>query len=149
VLSKELKEEKPERIAEQQVEDLQLIFKRLSMKYSDKIHDEELKVYSELADSLFEVRLAKVLEGHSLGDSFDSWEEEILSKLREFYVSFVMGHYPVRNGKVLCRVVKELYFSGTVLKPGDLIFMEVKKAVGLLLSGVVEPCSLFKKTRRE
>ncbi|WP_054836899.1 hypothetical protein [Metallosphaera hakonensis] len=72
VLSKELKSDEIQSMNEQDVEKVVSTFKRLRYKYKDKIHDAEIKVYSEIADSLFEMRLIKAIEGKEIKESFDS-----------------------------------------------------------------------------
>ncbi|AWS00667.1 hypothetical protein DFR87_09650 [Metallosphaera hakonensis JCM 8857 = DSM 7519] len=115
-------------------------FKRLRYKYKDKIHDAEIKVYSEIADSLFEMRLIKAIEGKEIKESFDSWQNEAMGKMRELYVNYLTGAYVTVNGKIFCEVKSDLSVDGITLTQGDYVMLSVKRAFSLWLAGYVEPC---------
>ncbi|QKQ99429.1 hypothetical protein GWK48_02610 [Metallosphaera tengchongensis] len=138
MLARELKGEEAEVITEEEAEEAISAFRKVRGK-RDKVHDAELKVYSEIAESLFEVRLMKVVEGKRLDSSFDSWIQEVVTKMREFYVNLLTGGYVTKGNKVLCHVKTEVAHGGISLKPGDYLLTPAKTALYLWLQDLVEP----------
>lgn len=140
-----MKGEDPQSIPGVEVEQIISTFKRLRYKYKDKIHDAELKIYSEIAESLFEMRLIKVVENREIKDSFDSWHNEAVDKMRDLYVNYLTGAYVNRDGKVLCEVRSNLKIDGIELKQGDYVMLGLKRAFSLWLAGYVEPCRVERR----
>ncbi|BCS94338.1 hypothetical protein L3N51_01035 [Metallosphaera sp. J1] len=140
-----MKGEDPQSIPGTDVEQIISTFKRLRYKYRDKIHEAELKIYSEIAESLFEMRLIKVVENREIRDSFDSWQNEVVDKMRSFYVNYLTGAYVNRDGKVLCEVKSGMKMDGIELRQGDYVILSLKKAFSLWLAGYVEPCKVERK----
>ena len=111
---------------------------RLRKKYDDEIHKEELKVYEELAESLFELRVEKVIEGVE-AKGFDKEALSIISKIKQFYVGYLTGRYYTSKGRVLCKVNKKVIIDDVQLSPGDVVILPLSKVLALITSDYITP----------
>ncbi|MCG2909473.1 hypothetical protein DDW09_01430 [Sulfolobus sp. SCGC AB-777_L09] len=113
--------------------------RKLRRRYSDEIHDIEIKSFEELIESLFELRIEKVLEGSKLNDSFDKQFLSILNTMRVIYISFLSGKYYIFNDKILCKVVSPFMRKGVLLSPGDIVLLPIHEVLALITSGYITP----------
>ncbi|BBG23570.1 hypothetical protein [Sulfuracidifex tepidarius] len=126
----------------------ELRVKKILYPVSDPLNREQLNVMKEIARSIFELRVSKLLEGES-PRGFDKELLEAIRKMEEVYVSFVSSEYVTKNGKVLCSVKQEMIFHGKRLVPGDLVFLGFNDAVLLSITNYITPCSLFNNGSNE
>ncbi|MEM1626624.1 MAG: hypothetical protein QXV69_04995 [Sulfolobaceae archaeon] len=107
-------------------------------KYTDELHLKEISIYEELAESLFDLRLSKVIEGQTI-KGFDSIFFEIIIKIRKFYINLLTGKYNIYNEKILCRVEKAITIDNFTLNPGDIIITNIENALKLTMAGFINP----------
>jgi len=107
-------------------------------RYADELHVKELSIYEELAESLFDIRLSKVIEGQKL-KGFDSIFFNIILRIRNFYVNLLTGKYSSFDGKILCRVEKTFSIDNLTLNPGDIIITNLENALKLTVAGFINP----------
>ncbi|MBW9140437.1 MAG: hypothetical protein K1T65_01770 [Candidatus Aramenus sp.] len=105
------------------------VLKKLRLRYDDELHKREVKIYEELAESLFEVRLGKYLEDGKGGGSFDSFVFELLEKIKELYISLLTGNLVSNNERVMCKVTKKVTVDGRTLDKGDIAFLPIRLVV--------------------
>ncbi|BFH74140.1 hypothetical protein SJAV_20840 [Sulfurisphaera javensis] len=137
VLNETLKEES----TEIQLKDLyQLIsqLRKIRRKYSDDLHKKELSVYEELAESLFELRSSKLIEGINI-KGFDSEFLDILNQMKRIYVNFISGKYFTQEDKILCLVKVKFSINDMNLYPGDLILLPLKQVLALITLDYITP----------
>lgn len=118
------------------------VLKKLRLRYTDELHKREVKIYEELAESLFEVRLGKYLEDGKGGGSFDSFVFEFLEKIKELYVSLLTGNLVSNNERVMCKVTKKVTVDGRTLDRGDIAFLPIRLVVPLWIVEYIIPCKL-------
>jgi hypothetical protein len=118
------------------------VLKKLRLRYNDELHKREVKIYEELAESLFEVRLGKYLEDGKGGGSFDSFVFELLEKIKELYISLLTGNLVSNNERVMCKVTKKVIVDGRTLDKGDIAFLPIRLVVPLWIAEYIIPCKL-------
>ncbi len=122
--------------------------KKILYPVSDPLNKEQLNVMKEMARSVFELRISKLLEGET-PRGFDKGILEAIRRMEEMYVSFLSSEYVTRNGKVLCSVKQEVSLRGKRLAPGDLVFLDFTDAVLLYITNYIIPCSLLNNGSNE
>ncbi|MCI2414835.1 MAG: hypothetical protein MPF33_06265 [Candidatus Aramenus sp.] len=142
VLSKELETDALQEIPINSFSNDLEVLKKLRLRYTDELHKREVKIYEELAESLFEVRLGKYLEDGKGGGSFDSFVFEFLEKIKELYVSLLTGNLVSNNERVMCKVTKKVTVDGRTLDRGDIAFLPIRLVVPLWIVEYIIPCKL-------
>ncbi|MDT7901424.1 MAG: hypothetical protein RRE78_05940 [Acidianus sp.] len=142
ILNREISSETPEEISLSDVQKISQTLAKIRVSYDDEIHKNEIKVYEELAESLFEVRLSKYLEDNYKGKGFDEFVFNILDKIKELYISLLSGNLIFNDGKILCKVMKDTIIESMELKKGDLIFLNLQKALALWTAEYITPCKI-------
>ncbi|MEM1600308.1 MAG: hypothetical protein QXW51_05820, partial [Sulfolobaceae archaeon] len=66
LVKKELSQEEPTEISIDDLVKYDLVLKKSKIFLDEELRKEELRIISELAESLFELRLSKVIEGKSI-----------------------------------------------------------------------------------
>ncbi|AEE94132.1 conserved hypothetical protein [Acidianus hospitalis W1] len=142
ILNREISSETPEEISLSEIQKISQTLAKIRISYDDEIHKNEIKVYEELAESLFEVRLSKYLEDNYKGKGFDEFVFNILDKIKELYISLLSGNLIFNDGKILCKVMKDTIIENIELKKGDLIFLDLQKALALWTAEYITPCKI-------
>ncbi|AWR97667.1 hypothetical protein DFR86_08980 [Acidianus sulfidivorans JP7] len=142
ILNKELSSELQQNIPLAEIEKIILPLAKTRLRYSDELHKEEIKIYEELAESLFEIRVSKYLENGTKGKGFDEFLFVLLDKMKEFFISFSSGNLIISNGRVLCKVTKNIEIGKSQLKPGDLVFLDSLKALSLWTAEYITLCKI-------
>jgi hypothetical protein len=142
ILNREISSETPVEISLSEIQKISQTLAKIRISYDDEIHKNEIKVYEELADSLFEVRLSKYLEDNYKGKGFDEFVFNILDKIKELYISLLSGNLIFNDGKILCKVMKDTIIESIELKKGDLIFLDLQKALALWTAEYITPCKI-------
>jgi len=142
ILNREISSETPVEISLSDVQKISQTLAKIRVSYDDEIHKNEIKVYEELAESLFEVRLSKYLEDNYKGKGFDEFVFNILDKIKELYISLLSGNLIFNDGKILCKVMKDTIIESMELKKGDLIFLDLQKALALWTAEYITPCKI-------
>ena len=142
ILNREISSETPVEISLSEIQKISQILAKIRVSYDDEIHKNEIKVYEELAESLFEVRLSKYLEDNYKGKGFDEFVFNILDKIKELYISLLSGNLIFNDGKILCKVMKDTIIESMELKKGDLIFLDLQKALALWTAEYITPCKI-------
>ncbi|MFP3164803.1 MAG: hypothetical protein RXQ76_02985 [Acidianus sp.] len=142
ILNREISSETPVEISLSDVQKISQTLAKIRVSYDDEIHKNEIKVYEELAESLFEVRLSKYLEDNYKGKGFDEFVFNILDKIKELYISLLSGNLIFNDGKILCKVMKDTIIESIELKKGDLIFLDLQKALALWTAEYITPCKI-------
>lgn len=138
VLNETLKEDE---ITNLQLKDLtQLIsqLRKLRRKYSDELHKKELSVYEELAESLFELRSSKTIQGLET-KGFDNELFQSLNIMKKVYVNFLTGKYFTIEDKILCTVNEKFSINEKTLYPGDLVLLPLTQVLALITLGYISP----------
>jgi hypothetical protein len=138
-------------ISKPQIEDIKLNeienviynLSTLRSKYNDEIHDKEFKVFEEIAESLFDLRVSKVLEGIE-PKGFDSEVLEIINIIKKLYVNLLSGKYAISKGKILCKVKKSLCLDNFKLVEGDIVLIDIAQAFKLITIGYITPIEASK-----
>jgi hypothetical protein len=97
-----------------------------------------LKLLSELAESLFELRLSKILEG-KVSKGFDEFIFNIFKSLKQFYVELLIGRYIIYNDKIYCIVQKPLIYNNHKVDEGDVLVLPMREAVPLIIASYLTP----------
>jgi hypothetical protein len=135
IVEMELTERDPVPMNWEEVEKVITSIKRISDLSGDGIHDKEMELLRGLAESLFELRLAKGLEDKRI-EGFDERLSQILNGIKRAYVALISGDVPIKGGKVLCRCKSNLNLKGGKgVKTGDLVVMEFWQALTLMIAG--------------
>ncbi|MFP3163552.1 MAG: hypothetical protein RXQ75_06965 [Acidianus hospitalis] len=142
ILNREISSETPVEISLSEIQKISQTLAKIRISYDDEIHKNEIKVYEELAESLFEVRLSKYLEDNYKGKGFDELVFNILDKIKELYISLLSGNLIFNDGKILCKVMKDTIIESIELKKGDLIFLDLQKALALWTAEYITPCKI-------
>ncbi|PVU76850.1 hypothetical protein DDW13_01815 [Acidianus hospitalis] len=142
ILNREISSETPVEISLSDVQKISQTLAKIRISYDDEIHKNEIKVYEELAESLFEVRLSKYLEDNYKGKGFDEFVFNILDKIKELYISLLSGNLIFNDDKILCKVMKDTIIESIELKKGDLIFLDLQKALALWTAEYITPCKI-------
>jgi hypothetical protein len=142
ILNREISSETPVEISLSDVQKISQTLAKIRVSYDDEIHKNEIKVYEELAESLFEIRLSKYLEDNYKGKGFDEFVFNILDKIKELYISLLSGNLIFNDGKILCKVMKDTIIESMELKKGDLIFLDLQKALALWTAEYITPCKI-------
>jgi hypothetical protein len=142
ILNREISSETPVEISLSEIQKISQTLAKIRISYDDEIHKNEIKVYEELAESLFEVRLSKYLEDNYKGKGFDEFVFNILDKIKELYISLLSGNLIFNDGKILCKVMKDTIIESMELKKGDLIFLDLQKALALWTAEYITPCKI-------
>ncbi|MFP3217968.1 hypothetical protein [Acidianus sp.] len=142
ILNREISSETPVEISLSEIQKISQTLAKIRISYDDEIHKNEIKVYEELAESLFEVRLSKYLEDNYKGKGFDEFVFNILDKIKELYISLLSGNLIFNDGKILCKVMKDTIIESIELKKGDLIFLDLQKALALWTAEYITPCKI-------
>jgi hypothetical protein len=142
ILNREISSETPVEISLSEIQKISQTLAKIRISYDDEIHKNEIKVYEELAESLFEVRLSKYLEDNYKGKGFDEFVFNILDKIKELYISLLSGNLIFNDGKILCKVMKDIIIESMELKKGDLIFLDLQKALALWTAEYITPCKI-------
>lgn len=142
ILNREISSETPVEISLSEIQKISQTLAKIRVSYDDEIHKNEIKVYEELAESLFEVRLSKYLEDNYKGKGFDEFVFNILDKIKELYISLLSGNLIFNDGKILCKVMKDTIIESIELKKGDLIFLDLQKALALWTAEYITPCKI-------
>ncbi|BCU70236.1 hypothetical protein [Stygiolobus caldivivus] len=125
-------------IPQDTVEKLVQALLRLRRKYDDELHNEELKVFEELAESLFELRLEKVIEGIE-PKGFDKEVLSVINVMKKVYVGYLTGNYYTHKGNVLCLVNKKAILDDVQLEPGDVVILPLNKVLALITTDYITP----------
>lgn len=142
ILSREISSENPTEISISDIQKIAQTLAKIRISYDDEVHKSEIKVYEELAESLFEVRISKYLEDNQKGKGFDEFVLNILDKIKEFYIHILSGNLIFSNGKVLCKVNTDTIINHMKLKKGDLVFLDLQKALALWTAEYITPCKI-------
>jgi hypothetical protein len=142
ILNREISSETPVEISLSEIQKISQTLAKIRISYDDEIHKNEIKIYEELAESLFEVRLSKYLEDNYKGKGFDEFVFNILDKIKELYISLLSGNLIFNDGKILCKVMKDTIIESIELKKGDLIFLDLQKALALWTAEYITPCKI-------
>jgi len=148
ILRKELDYDDLIQVSVDEVTKEDLKIKKVLNPITDPINKEQLRVMKEMANSIFELRLSKVLEGKP-PTGFDKGIMEAVMRMKRFYVSFLSSELVIKNGKVLCTVKNELIFKGKKLSEGDIVLLDFTDAVLFYITNYITPCSLFKSDNDE
>lgn len=140
LVQKELESENTLDIKIEEVLKIASTLRKIRTKYNDELHNEEIKMFESLAESLFELRLSKYLENRNF-TGFDSFMFSIIDRIKRFYVEFITGRYPFYGNKILCKVVLPFEVNGVKLNKGDLIVLSIDKALILTTAGYITPNS--------
>ncbi|AOL15585.1 hypothetical protein BFU36_01265 [Sulfolobus sp. A20] len=138
ILRRELSQEDITEISEEEFKKYILLIKKSSILVDRDIREEELKLLSELAESLFEVRLSKVLEG-KVAKGFDADIISVVNLIKQFYIFLFTGQYIVYNDKIYCKVVKNVMIDDYKLEEGDIVFLSIKEALPLIIASYLTP----------
>ncbi|AEB94546.1 MULTISPECIES: hypothetical protein [Metallosphaera] len=84
----------------------------------------------------------KAVENKEMRGSFDSWQNDVISIMRETYVKYITGSYVSKEGKILCEVKSKLILNGKTFNEGDYVMVGLNKALALRLAGYVKPCEV-------
>ncbi|MFP3170130.1 MAG: hypothetical protein RXQ98_02720 [Sulfolobaceae archaeon] len=125
-------------ISKDTIEKLIQALLRLRRKYSDELHKEELKIYEELAESLLELRLEKVIEGFE-PKGFDKDVLSLVNVMKKVYIDYVTGRYHTYKGKVLCLSNTKFSLGNTVVEQGDVIILPLNKVLALITTNYITP----------
>ncbi len=142
LLSKELENDSLQEVSLSSLSSDVEVLKKLRLRYTDELHKREVKIYEELAESLFEVRLGKYLEDGKGEGSFDSFAFEFLNKLKDLYVSLLTGNLVSNNERVMCKVVKKITIGNRTFQKGDIAFLPLRLVVPLWIAEYIIPCKL-------
>ncbi|MCY0859255.1 MAG: hypothetical protein OWQ54_02365 [Sulfolobaceae archaeon] len=138
IVDKELKSSDAVDIKLEDIIKIAEVLRKIRSKYNDELHQEEIKIYEQLAESLFELRLSKYLENGKIS-GFDSFLFSLIETIKRFYVEFVTGKYQFYGNKVLCRVLNPFLYQNVRLNKGDLIALSLDKALILTTAGYITP----------
>ncbi len=138
IVDKELKSSDAVDIKLEDIIKIAEVLRRIRSKYNDELHKEEIKIYEQLAESLFELRLSKYLENGKIS-GFDSFLFSFIETIKKFYVEFVTGKYQFYGNKVLCKVLNPFLYQNVRLNKGDLIALSLDKALILTTAGYITP----------
>ncbi|AAK41311.1 hypothetical protein SULI_10345 [Saccharolobus solfataricus] len=138
LVKKELSEEEITEIKLEEIIKYITLIKKSKTFVSSEIRKEELKFLSELAESLFELRLSKVLEG-KVGKGFDEFIFDIFKILKQFYVDLLTGRYIIYNDKIYCIVQKPLIYNDHRVNEGDVLVLPMREALPLIIASYLTP----------
>jgi predicted phosphatase len=142
ILSEELKNENITSISLDKLsKDIETL-KKLRLRYDDTIHKKEIKIYEDIAESIFEVRIEKYIENGLKSSDFDSFIFDLLSKLKDIYISILTGNVILNKDRLMCKVLKQINIKEKVLNPGDIIFLPIKVAISLWIGEYITPYKL-------
>ncbi|MEM4080365.1 MAG: hypothetical protein QXY37_03485, partial [Metallosphaera sp.] len=65
----------------------------------------------------------KAVENKEMRGSFDSWQNDVISIMRETYVKYITGSYVSKEGKILCEVKSKLILNGKTFNEGDYVMV--------------------------
>lgn len=110
----------------------------LRRKYDDELHKKELSIYEGLAESLFELRSSKLLEGYEV-KGFDSDFLSIINLMKKIYINYITGKYFAQEDKILCYVINTFSINNKTFRPGDLILLPLKQVLALITLNYIIP----------
>jgi len=142
ILSEELKNENLSPISLDNLSKDIEILRKLRLRYNDEIHKKEIKIYEDIAESIFEVRIEKYIENELKSSDFDSFVFDFLSKLKDIYISILTGNTIFNKNRIMCKVLKQININDKVLNPGDIIFLPIKVAISLWIAEYIIPYKL-------
>ncbi|AAY80620.1 hypothetical protein [Sulfolobus acidocaldarius] len=138
---------KEEEISEIRTEDLEKYIhnlRKLRVKFADDIHKAEVSVYEELAESLFELRISKVVESIQ-PKGFDKELLGLISMMKNIYKNYLSGNYYTKDGKILCKVVNPLTYNNITLNSGDFILLPLHLVLLLSTAGFITPLEVVNR----
>ncbi|QXJ32794.1 hypothetical protein [Saccharolobus shibatae] len=138
LVRKELSEEEITEIKLEEIIKYMTLIKKSKTFASAEIRKEELKLLSELAESLFELRLSKILEG-KVSKGFDEFIFNIFKSLKQFYVELLIGRYIIYSDKIYCIVQKPLIYNNHKVDEGDVLVLPIREAVPLIIASYLTP----------
>ncbi|EZQ06939.1 MULTISPECIES: hypothetical protein [Acidianus] len=115
------------------------VLRKLRLKYNDDLHEREIKVYEELAESIFEMRVGKYIESGKDGGSLDSFLFDFLKKIKEFYISMMTGNLILKGHFVLCEIKKPFTLGSRIMHPGDIVMLDLRNVSALLIAEYIIP----------
>lgn len=142
ILNKELSTDSLQSISPQEIEKISSALTKIRLRYSDDLHKNEVKIYEEIAESLFELRISKYLENGSKAKGIDEFLFILLDKIKDFFVSLFSGNLITSNGRILCKVVRNVEIGTIKLSKGDLVFLDPIKAISLLTAEYITLCKV-------
>ncbi|AWR95076.1 hypothetical protein [Acidianus brierleyi] len=142
ILAEELKNENLSSISLDNLSKDIEILRKLRLRYNDEIHKKEIKIYEDIAESIFEVRIGKYIENELKSSDFDSFVFDFLSKLKDIYISILTGNIVFNKDRIMCKVSKQINIKDKVLNPGDIIFLPIKVAISLWTAEYIIPYKL-------
>ncbi|QIW24061.1 hypothetical protein EWF20_07830 [Sulfolobus sp. S-194] len=137
VLNETLKEE-PSEIQLKDLNQLIVQLRKLRRKYNDELHKKEIEIYEELAESLFELRIGKLVEGKEI-KGFDADFLQVLNSMKRIYTNFLSGKYFNLEDKILCYVNVQFSIKNKTLHPGDLILLPLRQVLALITLNYITP----------
>ena len=141
LVKKELSQEEPTEISIDDVVKYDLVLKKSKIFLDEELRKEELRIISELAESLFEVRLSKVIEGKSI-KGFDESIFEVINIMKQFYIDLFTGKYIINRNKIYCKALKRLQVNNYEIKEGDIVLLPIKDAFPLIIARYLTPYKL-------
>ncbi|ARM76405.1 hypothetical protein [Acidianus manzaensis] len=145
ILERELSSEEQQNIPLSEIEKTINSLMKIRFRYSDDLHKKEIKTYEEIADSIFEIRLSKYLENGTKGKGFDEFLFTLLDKMKDFFISLSTGNLIISNGRILCKIVKNIEIEKIQLSKGDLVFLDPLKALSLWTAEYITLCKIVDK----
>jgi len=142
ILSEELKNESLSPISLDNLSKDIEILRKLRLRYNDEIHKKEIKIYEDIAESIFEVRIEKYIENELKSSDFDSFVFDFLSKLKDIYISILTGNTIFNKNRIMCKISKQININDKILNPGDIIFLPIKAAISLWIAEYIIPYKL-------
>ena len=112
--------------------------RKLRRRYTDELHKKEITIYEELAESLFELRSGKLIEGKEI-KGFDAEFLDVINLMKKIYVNFISGKYFTKEDKILCYVKSSFSINNKTLKPGDLVLLPLSQVLALITLDYIIP----------
>ena len=113
------------------------VLKRVRVAGTSEYHRSELKLFEDLAESLFELRLGKFVDGKTI-KGFDKELYEVLNRVRDVFVSVLTGGLAGNIEKGLYVVKLPVFLNGHLLKPGDLIVSGLDNVLNAVIAGYID-----------
>ena len=123
---------KPDKVAE-----VIEVLKRLRVAGTSEYHRSELRLFEDLAESLFELRLGKFVDGKTI-KGFDKELYEVLNRVKDIFVNVLTGGLAGTTEKGLYVIRSPVFFNGYLLKPGDLIVSGLDNVLNAVIAGYID-----------
>ncbi|BDB97913.1 hypothetical protein [Saccharolobus caldissimus] len=138
IVRRELSQDEMTEINIEELVKYNLILKKSEIMMDSEIKKEELRILSDLAESLFELRLSKFLEGKE-AKGFDEYIFDIIKMIKQYYIELFTGKYFINYNKIYCKALKSTIINNYKVDEGDIVLLPMREALPLIIARYLTP----------